>query len=63
MTTVTEQRVLREVEEEQKSPLVNISSGSPINGILKGGKLWKQQSIESNLTKPPEPQPVSAAIY
>jgi hypothetical protein len=60
MTTVTEQRILREVEEERKNSNSNIiPGGSPINGILKGGKLWKQQSIEANTIKLPEPQQVS----
>lgn len=59
MTTVTEQRILKEaVEEERKhnslSPSVPLG-GSPISGILKGGKLWKQQgSLETNgVNKPP----------
>ncbi|XP_044267297.1 uncharacterized protein LOC123013053 [Tribolium madens] len=58
MTSVTEQRILREVEEERKTPPINnaVAGGSPINGILKGGKLWKQQSIEASVVKPPEPQ-------
>ncbi|KYB27687.1 hypothetical protein TcasGA2_TC010445 [Tribolium castaneum] len=57
MTTVTEQRILREIEEERKTPPTNaVAGGSPINGILKGGKLWKQQSIEATVAKPPEPQ-------
>ncbi|RZC33752.1 uncharacterized protein BDFB_001067, partial [Asbolus verrucosus] len=57
MTTVTEQRILREVEEERKTSNLNaVPGGSPINGILKGGRLWKQQSLEANAAKPPEPQ-------
>lgn len=58
MTTVTEQRILREVEEERKTPPNVVPGGSPINGILKGGKLWKQQSVEASVAKPPEPQQV-----
>ncbi|KAJ3655139.1 hypothetical protein Zmor_014277 [Zophobas morio] len=57
MTTVTEQRILREVEDERKTPTLSVApGGSPINGILKGGKLWKQQSVEMSVSKPPEPQ-------
>lgn len=53
MTTVTERRLVREVEDTSPldtSPSPSIQSGgsagvgSPISGILKGGKLWKQQS-------------------
>ncbi|CAH0558337.1 unnamed protein product [Brassicogethes aeneus] len=51
MTTTTEQRMLREVQQQEEetrrktpSPLPN--PGSPISGILKGGRLWKQQSLD-----------------
>lgn len=54
MTTVTEQRILKEAEEERKHSCSSPSvppGGSPISGILKGGKLWKQQgSLEANGT-------------
>lgn len=61
MTTVTEQRILREAEEDRKSASnANlVPGGSPINGILKGGKLWKQQSLDGNTNKAPEMQQVS----
>lgn len=61
MTTVTEQRILREAEEDRKSASnANlVPGGSPINGILKGGKLWKQQSLDGNTNKAPETQQVS----
>lgn len=52
MTTVTEQRILKEAEDERKHSCSSPSvppGGSPISGILKGGKLWKQQgSLETN---------------
>lgn len=53
MTTVTERRLVREVEDSSPvdtspSPSIQsgggLGSGSPISGILKGGKLWKQQN-------------------
>lgn len=54
MTTVTEQRILKEAEEERKHSALNPNvppGGSPVSGILKGGKLWKQQgSLEASGT-------------
>lgn len=63
MTTVSERRVMREAEENVRveSPGVpNLpSGGSPISGILKGGRLWKQGSLETNSSRNVEPQQVS----
>lgn len=55
MTSVTEQRILREIEDEERraktpSPSLPIG-GSPISGILKGGRLWKPQTFEANGAK------------
>lgn len=67
MTTVTERRTVREVEESVKtsgevspapSPCSSpaLPTGSPISGILKGGKLWKQQSQDvTNIQVQPKP--------
>ncbi|XP_060517058.1 uncharacterized protein LOC132696321 [Cylas formicarius] len=51
MTTVTQQQILREAEEEKKHLSQNsqFPNGSPIAGILKGGRLWKQQSNDGNV--------------
>lgn len=61
MTTVTEQRILKEAEEERRgspSPSLPQPGGSPISGILKGGRLWKQQSSETNAPRGSETQQV-----
>lgn len=63
MTSVTEQRILREMEDEDRriktpSPSLPIG-GSPMNGILKGGRLWKPQSLEANGAKCMEAAQVS----
>ncbi|KAF7263447.1 hypothetical protein GWI33_002280, partial [Rhynchophorus ferrugineus] len=55
MTTVTQQQFLREAENE-KTP--HLPGGSPISGILKGGKLWKmqsQQSVDTNSLRTEHP--------
>ncbi|XP_076270715.1 uncharacterized protein LOC143202797 isoform X2 [Rhynchophorus ferrugineus] len=55
MTTVTQQQFLREAENE-KTP--HPPGGSPISGILKGGKLWKmqsQQSVDTNSLRTEHP--------
>ncbi|KAL1494266.1 hypothetical protein ABEB36_009890 [Hypothenemus hampei] len=41
---------LRDVEESNKQ--LPPSQGSPISGILKGGRLWKQQSLDVHAAKP-----------
>lgn len=71
MTTVTEQRVMREVHQDEeavgrRNPVP--PGGSPISGILKGGRLWKQQSVDvtgtanSSAAKQPETQQVGSTI-
>lgn len=50
MTTVSERRIIREIDEEPKNiySTTNVPpGGSPISGILKGGRLWKQTSLDS----------------
>ncbi|KAK5646938.1 hypothetical protein RI129_005402 [Pyrocoelia pectoralis] len=61
MTTVTERQITREIEDDkQRSNSPNLSQiGSPISGILKGGRLWKQQSQEINNMKNIEQQRAS----
>lgn len=60
MTTVSERQAIKELEEKKSSPLLNIPpGGSPISGILKGGKLWKQGGTEiNNQVKVPDLQQV-----
>lgn len=61
MTTVTQQQILREAEELKRS--APPAQGSPISGILKGGKLWKQQSqqsLDSGVPRGAEPTLVSS---
>ena len=41
-TTVTERRIIRQ---EQNFYPQNVNQ-CPVNGILKGGKMWKQSSLE-----------------
>lgn len=49
MTTATERQVIQDVEERKSSPTPNVPpGGSPISGILKGGRLWKQSGVEIN---------------
>lgn len=49
MTTVTERQVIKEIEERKSSPTPTVPpGGSPISGILKGGRLWKQSGAEIN---------------
>ncbi|XP_050309548.1 uncharacterized protein LOC126745652 isoform X2 [Anthonomus grandis grandis] len=48
-TKVTQQYPSRPSSEDSRRSAAN--QGSPISGILKGGRLWKQQSIEANLAK------------
>lgn len=65
MTTVSERRIMREIEDEAKasSPTPSLPpGGSPISGILKGGKLWKQSSLESANTLKIEVQQVKIFI-
>lgn len=53
MTTVTEHRIINETEDiERKIPSPSV--GSPISGILKGGRLWKQQSLDVGNVKTAE---------
>ncbi|XP_030746755.1 uncharacterized protein LOC115875438 isoform X2 [Sitophilus oryzae] len=50
MSTVTQQQILRDAENDRYSHQSSQNyqpGGSPISGILKGGKLWKQQSQQS----------------
>lgn len=63
MTSVTEQRILREMEDEERktktpSPSLPIG-GSPISGILKGGRLWKPQTLDASSAKSLEMAQVS----
>lgn len=41
------------VENDQREtiPLTLPTADSPVSGILKGGKLWRQQSAENNTLK------------
>lgn len=69
MTTVTERRLVREVEDTPGAPSASDTSpspslqgtGSPISGILKGGKLWKQQNITDGSIGPPSAQVTNKA--
>lgn len=49
MTTVSERRIIREIEDDKNATqkLIIPPGGSPISGILKGGRLWKQSSLDS----------------
>lgn len=53
MTTVTERRIMREMKDDKQRPAspTHLSGGSPISGILKGGRLWKQHSQDMNNAK------------
>lgn len=49
MTTVSERRIIREIDDDCKNNVANVPpGGSPISGILKGGRLWKQTSFDSS---------------
>lgn len=57
---------MREIEDEAKAPSPTPSlppGGSPISGILKGGKLWKQSSLESANTMRIEVQQVKMFYF
>ncbi|KRT84994.1 hypothetical protein AMK59_1488, partial [Oryctes borbonicus] len=57
MTTVTERQMVKEIEDRKSSPTLNIPpGGSPISGILKGGRLWKQAGEMNNQVKVPDLQ-------
>lgn len=67
MTSVTEQRILREMEDDERkvntpSPSLPVG-GSPISGILKGGRLWKPQTLEANGAKCLEAAQVSRWFF
>ena len=64
MSTMTERRIIKEVDEELKksSQSPGPSGGSPISGILKGGRLWKQPSSEIGNVKVVEPQQVRGNV-
>lgn len=48
MTTVSERRIFREIDDDKNATQKLIPpGGSPISGILKGGRLWKQSSLDS----------------
>ncbi|KAF5281289.1 hypothetical protein FQA39_LY05175 [Lamprigera yunnana] len=49
MTLSHERQTMREVDEDKHCSSPNLSQiGSPISGILKGGRLWKQHSQDIN---------------
>lgn len=47
-----------ENDERETLPLNLPSADSPVSGILKGGKLWRQQSAENNSLKQ-QPEQIS----
>lgn len=55
MTTVTERRIVREADDQlQRKGDAGLDSDGKLNGILKGGKLWKSTDSEDSQTKPPD---------